>query len=166
MKRTSVLVFVLAFFTFAVYAGGPADKATGSVVGPVIGPELQEWWHSFDFAAHEGDTTPRGKGSLIHHRLNDDGSSRREEICEIIYVIVEGADAWFAGPVIYDSTNEVADHWIIMYVADGGQPGAGNDVLSYDRVANGADALLAVTNQITPEGAIVVRHGNLKVHSR
>jgi len=29
MKRTSVLVFVLAFFTFAVYAGGPTDKVTG-----------------------------------------------------------------------------------------------------------------------------------------
>jgi len=29
MKRTGVLVFVLAFFTFAVYAGGATDKVTG-----------------------------------------------------------------------------------------------------------------------------------------
>ena len=29
MKRTIILIFVLALFTYDTYAGGPADKVTG-----------------------------------------------------------------------------------------------------------------------------------------
>jgi hypothetical protein len=172
MKRTYLLVFVLALFTFVVYAGGPTDKAggpkdkaTGFVVGAPFDHPLR--WQSFDFTAHEGDTVTLGKGFLVRLRLNEDSSEvSREEICEILYVIVEEEDAWFAGPIIYDSQNVLPLRWFVVHVSDGGQPGLDNDVLFWARVATGADALEMVEAKISPPTDLVVKGGNLKVHSR
>jgi hypothetical protein len=147
------------------FSGSPADKATGDVLGAPAAHPL--WWRYFEFSAHEKGIGPSGKGELTHYRLNADATEIiREELCEILYVSVEGNSAWFAGPIIYDSANVLPLRWIVVHVVDGGQPGAGHDALWWTRVANEAEALYMVEEKMTPAADLVVQAGNLKVHDR
>ena len=142
--------------------GKSADKATGDVV--VINVEYPARRHWFSFAAHEGADGLIGKGFLAHQRLSPDGTEvSREEYCLITYAIVEGNEASFAGPIVYDSESSDPTRWYVVQVYDGGKPRDDNDWLWFDRVADETEALDKLNTLGTPHDVI---SGNLKVHSR
>lgn len=146
-------------------AKSPADKATGDVLGAPLAYPTR--WHYFEFSAHELDQPLLGKGELTHFRLNADATEIiREEVCEILYAKAEGNSAWFAGPIIYDSANVLPLRWIVAHVIDGGQPGAGHDAMWWTRVADEGEALQMIEEETTPGTDLVVKAGNLKVHTR
>jgi hypothetical protein len=161
----SLATLILLTLPLVANAAKHGDKATGHVIGS---PEAHPfWWHSFDFSAHELATPPFGKGSMIHVRLNSDATEIiREEILDVVYAIVEGDEAWFAGPIIYDSANVLPLRWIVLHVVDGGRPGTGNDSLWWTRVATETEARSMVEAGTTPAGDIVVAGGNLTIHTR
>jgi hypothetical protein len=129
----TILAIFLASVAGVVHAGGPADNATGNVLGLVSG----SWLHSFDFVADELEEPDYGKGFIRHVRLgNDEVTILREEFCPVVYAIVIGDEAWFSGPIIYDSNDPSPSRWMVVYAVDGGQPGGGNDLLLWDRVDN------------------------------
>jgi hypothetical protein len=75
MKRTSVLVFVLTFFTFSVHAGGPTDKVTGEYTrancdGCQPGDNLLFVGYR-TISAHEASGKHRQKGFMFS--LNEKG---------------------------------------------------------------------------------------------
>lgn len=145
--------------------GSPADKATGDVLGTPATHPLR--WHYFDFSAHEGKTLQQGKGELLHLRFDADGQAViREEHCEVLYVKVEGDSAWFAGPILYDSSNVLPLRWFVVHVQDGGRPGAANDMLWWTRVADEFEALEMLEQEAQPGADVVVQAGNLTVHTR
>lgn len=149
----------------AVGGGPPADKATGDVMGTPAAHPFR--WYYLDFSAHEGETLLQGKGEVTLLRLDVDAQTViREEHCEVLYVKVEGHSAWFAGPILYDSANVLPLRWIVVYVEDGGQPGAGNDALWWTRVADASEALEMVEQETLPATDVVVQAGNLTVHTR
>ena len=128
MKKLTTLIAILSlicFFGNKAYAGSKAmawipllllddkDKVTGSVTMLKNGL----WLHSFSFVAQEMGDEPLGKGFLFHQRLNDDGTTiLREEQSMILYIIVDGNEAWFTGPISYDSTNPNPTRWFVVYV--------------------------------------------------
>lgn len=114
-------------------ADGPPEWARGSVIGLVN----QSWLHSFDFEAYEMGASGYGKGYIIHKRLLNDGVTiKRAEFCPVVYTVVDGKEAWFSGPVVYDSTNPGPTHWMVFYAHDGGWPGPVKDLLLWDRVGD------------------------------
>jgi hypothetical protein len=166
VKKLNVLLIAacLVSATVIVFAGGPANKATGDVQGLVS----QSWLHSFDFAAHDLSETDAGKGFIRHFRLENDGVTIiREEFCPVVYAIVSGNEAWFSGPIIYDSNDPSPTRWMVFYALDNGQPGRGNDLLLWERVDDESDAIehLLVTNP-TAYKDFEITSGNLKVHTR
>jgi len=168
---TNVAIAMVTFF-LGVGLGGPDaaraglwEKATGDVVVTNVNYPLRRHW--FSFAAHEtgGDTS--GKGFLAHQRLNADGTEvLRTEYCVIRYVLVDGNDAWFAGPIVYDSLGPNPTRWFALHVYDGGKPRADNDRLWFTRVETESDALTIVETMADPGSFNEVKHGNLKVHAR
>jgi hypothetical protein len=169
LKAIFILIGLAAFFALGIpstiAAKAPAQKVTGDVLGaPAAHPAR---WHYFDFSAHEGPSVGLGKGELTHFRLNAEATEIiREEICEILYVAVEGNQAWFSGPIIYDSANVLPLRWIVVRVVDGGQPGAGHDAVWWTRVAGESDAAYMVEERVTPGADLDVQAGNLQVHTR
>jgi hypothetical protein len=146
-------------------ARGPADKATGSVLGAPADHPL--WWHSFDFAAHEKGDAPLGKGFVRHFRLDTDGvTPLREEFCPIVYAIVSDDEAWFSGPIIYDSDHPDPTRWIVIHVMDSGQPGKGNDMLEWQRVEDELAALLYLDLTEDRYKDYVIVEGNIRVHTK
>jgi hypothetical protein len=145
--------------------GRPADKATGSVVVTNVDHPLRRHW--FAFAAHETGDLLSGKGFLAHARLSPDGTEvLREEYSIIRYATVEGNQAWFTGPIVYDSTDDDPQRWMVVHVSDGGPPRSNDDWLWFARVAGEDPALEILENMTSPGITHDVRRGNLKVHSR
>ena len=141
-------------------AGKSADKATGDVI--VINVETPARRHWFSFVAHEGVIGLTGKGFLAHQRLSPDGMEVwREEYCLITYAIVDGKDASFAGPIVYDSDSSDPTRWFVVQVYDGGKPSDDNDWLWFERVADETEALDKLNTLGKPHDVI---SGNLKVH--
>lgn len=146
-------------------AKGPADKATGYVLGASADHPL--WWRSFNFAAHEMGDAPGGKGFVRHFRLDIDGVTPiREEFCPIVYVIASDNEAWFAGPIIYDSDNTDPTRWMVFYVLDGGQPGKGNDMLLWQRVKDESAALDYLEGLDDDYNDYLIVEGNIRVHTK
>jgi hypothetical protein len=146
-------------------AKGPADKATGYVLGAPTDHPL--WWHSFDFAAHEKGDAPGGKGFVRHFRLDTDGVTPiREEFCPIVYAMVYDDEAWFSGPIIYDSDHADPTRWMVIHVLDGGQPGKGNDMLQWQRVENELAALDYLAGEEDDYKDYAIVKGNVRVHTK
>jgi len=159
-----ILISGIVTSSFNVAIAGYEEKATGDVVSKNILYPARV--HGFSFTAHEMGEEPFGKGFLTHQRFSADGTEvLREEHSLILYVIVEGNEAWFAGPIGYDSIDPNPTRWFVLHIFDGGQPYEHNDWLSFTRVANEEEALeklYGMTGDYTHEVVI----GNLKVHSR
>ena len=174
MKRTIILVFVLALFTFSVYAGGPADKVTGEYT-------LNDIYHRL-VSAHEAIGNRPQKGFFLSWR--DDGSwyemdfNDTENTC--VNVFADG-QARIGGLV--SRGNEGAGpigRYFGFTVVDGGEPGSIVDHGFTYRVSTdywSEDARLALLNWCetgevndTLNGFIVwgphvVTDGNLQVHN-
>lgn len=169
MKRVlfplSVLLLCVGFGCCGpVIAGGPHEKATGSVT--VNNPNHPERWHYFQFVAHELESGPLGKGFLVHEELDADGTvTDREEYCTVEYVLVIGDTAWFAGPILYDSAIPDPTRWMVLMVTDGGQPGRAHDNLRWTRRESEGEAFDMVVNGAIPAAPTTVQRGNLTVHS-
>jgi hypothetical protein len=159
----TVLVTGAGSFSPAI-AGAPWDKATGDIVVTNVNFPARRHW--FSFAAHEKGVEPGGKGFIAHERLNSEGTEvLREEYSVVLYVIVDGNEAWFAGPIVYDSEDPNPDRWFALHVYNGGQPRDNDDWMWFTRAANESEALAIVENMTSPGTTHVVRSGNLKVHS-
>jgi hypothetical protein len=114
----------------------------GKVTGSVTMLKNGLWLHRFSFVAQEMGDEPLGKGSLFHQRLNDDGTEiLRVEQSTILYIIINGNEAWFTGPIFYDSTDPNPTRWFVVYVKDSGQPGGDNDLIWFNRVDTENEAL-------------------------
>ena len=168
MKRLIIALVILisgiVVGSLKVANAGYEEKSTGDVVVTNIDYPLRR--HAFSFAAHEMGTEPFGKGFLTHQRLSSDGMEvLREEHSLILYVIVEGAEAWFAGPIGYDSNDPNPTRWFVLHVYDGGKPKDHNDWLSFARVAD-EDEALDILGEMTGDYTHEVVNGNLKIHTR
>lgn len=136
VKKVTLVVIIFALL-FMVTKPASAGKATGDVM--VFKNDL--WLHWFNFVAQERTDEPFGTGFINHQRFNNDGTVRREEHSQILYVIVENNEAWFTGPIVYDSLNSSLTQWFVVYVQDNDQPGGDNDLIWFKRVADENEAL-------------------------
>jgi hypothetical protein len=161
VKKVTLVVIIFALL-FMVTKPASAGKATGDVM--VFKNDL--WLHWFNFVAQERTDEPFGTGFINHQRFNNDGTVRREEHSQILYVIVENNEAWFTGPIVYDSLNSSLTQWFVVYVQDNDQPGGDNDLIWFKRVAdeNAALDLLGSYSWGTypPDD---LESGNIKVYS-
>jgi hypothetical protein len=129
VKKVTLVVIIFAIL-FMVTRPANAGKATGDVM--VFKNDL--WLHWCSFVAQERVDEPFGTGFITHQRLNNDGTVRREEHSQILYVIVEDNEAWFTGPIVYDSLYPDPARWFVVYVQDNDQPGDDNDLRWFNRV--------------------------------
>ena len=143
--------------------GAAAEKATGDVV--VFNIDFPARLHWFGFAAHELADEPFGKGFIDHQRLSQDGMEiLREEYSEVTYVIVDGNDAWFAGPIVYDSLDSNPTRWFVLHVYDGGKPKDQSDWMWFTRVDSEGEAFDLVESMASPGSTHEVESGNLMIH--
>jgi hypothetical protein len=133
----AAMIFTLLFMMTGQAIAGQVGKATGDVM--VFKNDL--WLHWFNFVAQEKGDKPFGTGLINHQRLNNDGTLRREEQSQIRYVIVDGNEAWFTGPIVYDSNDPNPTRWFVIYVQDNGQLKDGNDLIWFTRVTDENEAL-------------------------
>ena len=126
MKRTGVLVFVLAFFTFAVYAGGATDKVTGeytraSCNGCQAGDVLK-WVSNRLLTAHEAGGKHRQKGSMFS--WNDDGLWFELDFTDTFNTCVKIYDDGRAriGGLVHDGNGPQVGRYFGFYLEDNGEP--------------------------------------------
>ena len=158
------MIFALLFMVASLASSGQEENVTGDVM--VFKNDL--WLHWFSFEAREMGNEPLGTGFITHQRLNDDGTEiSREEHIQILYVIIDGNEAWFAGPIVYDSLDPDPTRWFVVYVQDNDQRGDDNDLIWFNRVAdqNEAQNLLGSYSwgKSPPDD---LESGNIKVHSK
>jgi hypothetical protein len=180
MKRTCVLASVFALLTLTVYAGGPANKATGSVIRVRAGtdPATAAGWQ-FNFTAHEkvemrNGKTRAAKGMQTAYMVGD--SSRYWAIDVKCVNVLDEYEAVFAGEVVMTSgLNRVnRGDYVKVWVQDYGEPGAGADMLFTSRTSpNDVDVVAdAIDFCQTPENHFDsmipwdVAEGNIQVHYR
>lgn len=170
MKRVAILALVLPFLTFAVYAGGPANKVTGSFIRGVSTPNFV-----VEFTAHEsvvmknGKTRPAKGMVTAYHLTNSDRYFATEVTC--VNVISE-TDAVFAGPVILagpDWESWVGEYFL-NWVHDDGEPGAYADEYHTSRVTDWSEAMNFCANPPDDPEEMnrhwTVFEGNIQVHYR
>ena len=168
MKKLAFLmliaVLVLGLIASAVVAGGPANKATGSIWLDVVN---DDWNRYMEFDAHaEKDGRP-AKGTICWYQWLGP-----EELLEIIdpsfelevkYVRVDDGTAWFAaGP-------DHRDYWLVVQVLDGGTPATGGDEVDLVWVTIGGTAGEDRAEEIVKDGETLDSvytsiGGNLVVH--
>jgi len=141
MFKKGTLVAVIFALLFIVT--GPANAAQeGMATGDVMVFKNDAWLHWFSFVAQEMGDEPFGTGFINHQRLNDEGTEvSREEQSQIRYVIVEGNEAWFTGPIVYDSLDTKPTRWFVIYVQDNDKLKDGNDLIWFKRVTDENEAL-------------------------
>lgn len=143
--------------------GAASAKATGEVV--VTNVDFPARRHWFEFAAHEDGDAPFGKGFMNHQRLSADGTNViREEFVDVQYVIVEGSNAWFAGPILYDSMDSNPTRWFVVRLYDGGKPRDHGDWMDFTRLASEGEAFDFVESMASAGNVHEVVSGNLMVH--
>jgi len=186
MKRTCILGFAIALFTFTVYARGPADKVTGEYV-------LNDIYHRL-VSAHETTGNRPQKGFFLSWQ--DNGSwyeidfNDTENTCVNVSTDGQARFGGLVGKGVKD--NEPAPQigrYFGFFVEDGGEPGSIVDYGFTYRVSTNywsevaKEALLdwcktgeleivgsTVIGPTLQAGAVVwglhfVTDGNLQVHS-
>ena len=168
MKRASVLAFVLLFFTFAVYANGPTNKATGSFIRGVGTPNFV-----VEFTAHEsvvmknGKTRP-AKGMATAYHLTK--SNRYWAINVTCVNVISETDAVFAGPIVLAGTDweSFVGEYMMNWVHDGGEPGAYIDEYHTGRIDDAITAMNFCENPPDDPGEMgkhwTVFEGNIQIH--
>ena len=185
MKRTIILVFVLALFTFNVSAGGPADKVTGEYI-------LNDRYHRL-VSAHEATGKRPQKGFFLSWQ--DSGAWYEIDFSDTVNTCVNvfaDGQARIGGLVSDGSEGSgPIGRYFGFFVEDGGEPGSIVDYgftyrVSTDYLSKNARLALldwcetgvleldgsAVTGPpiAVQEGAVVwglhfVTDGNLQVHN-
>ena len=175
MKRTSFLGFVLAFLTFSVYANGPANKVTGSILDGAVGRSTPNF--IVEMTAHEGLVMKNGKtrpakGMLTAYHLTK--SNRYYAVNVTCVNVLSETDAVFVGPIVMAGPDW--EHWIGYYrlnwVHDDGEPGAYADEFHTGMVESQDDAMNFCEDP--PEIPIpqnegkhwTVFEGNIQIHYR
>jgi hypothetical protein len=169
MKKTCALISVFALLTLAVYAGGPANKTTGSIIRGKGGPT---WL--MEFTAHEsvqmqnGKTRP-AKGMASAYSIFD--SSRYWAMDVVCVTVIDEFNAVFAGPIVVASgASFTTDDYMKIWVYDGGEPGAGVD-MTFSGITGDATEAMAFCSDPPPDPS-ELRHawnvfeGNVQVHYR
>lgn len=161
MKKLIVMALAAALVVTlgsgVAVAGGPAEKATGTVGIPVNG------WYAH-FCAHEAKDNRPAKGSM--HTWSD--KVPRELYFDVKYVLVEDDTAWFAGVCTFDSKGINEGKWLFAKVYDGGTPGRKGDYIGWDtHSVNEAHAAARVSGKLDPTLGRwwPVIDGNLVVHT-
>lgn len=180
MRKTWLLVFLFTLSATMILGGGPANKATGSVIRVRAGadPQTAASW-TFDFVAHEkvemrnGKTRP-AKGMATAVMVDD--SSRYWAIDVKCVNVLSDTEAVFAGEVVMTSgIGRISrGDYFKIWVKDFGEPGPGADVLFSQRTdPDDIDVLEdAISFCVAPEDHMaemsewVVLDGNLQVHYR
>lgn len=171
MKRTCVLVCIVALFSITLHAKGPANKVTGEVVRGT--PEIP--LGVMTFTAHEkvemenGKTRP-AKGLVTFFRLSD--SSRYWVVQVECVQVIDEVDAVFAGRIIAVSGFGLeVGQYMKFWVQDYGEPGVGIDKVytEYEREDPGNAFSFCEFPPSGPEGMArhwEVHEGNVQVHFR
>ena len=161
MKKFALLmlmaVLVLGLIASVVVAGGPANRATGSVWLDL--GDGQNRYMEFD--AHAGKELRPAKGTFCWYQWT--GTQEWYDtnpvfVLEVEYVKVDSDTAWFAaGP-------DSGGRWLVAKVLDGGTPATDGDVVSLEWVGSAA-----VAEQWVAEGHVLTYvytsiGGNLVVH--
>jgi hypothetical protein len=159
MKKLLVAVIVIALLATGsgvALAGGPAEKATGTVGGPIRG------WYA-DFNAHESMGNRPAKGDM--YMWSDEVG--RELYLDVKYVEIDGDEGWFSALCTYDSFGTVGGKWLFVKVYDGGTPGRKGDYIGWDwnSDTNEANAAGRVSTMADPANWWAVTDGNLVVHT-
>lgn len=169
MRRLGILASVLLFFTFAVYANGPANKATGSFIRGTSSPNFV-----VDFTAHEsvvmqnGKTRP-AKGMVTGYHLTN--SNRYYAIDVTCVNVISETDAVFAGPIVLAGSDWeiwVGDYFL-NWVHDGGEPGAFADEYHTSKIDNNWEAAMSFCQNPPASPEDMNRHwtvfeGNIQIH--
>lgn len=168
MRLRSRLALVMAMgllmglVALPAVAGGPHDKATGTVEWTARGGALPGLTTSFSVHdLHEGGMDDRGFWTLSRA----EGSYTAEIVC----VNVVGDEAWFAGIVtesdgIYETRVDAVQ---LFWVHDVATPGSGGDLIGGagpDRFGSIANACSKV-EAMGWRGTGAVDAGNLKTHT-
>ena len=163
MKKFALLmlmaVLVLGLIASVVVAGGPANRATGSVWLD----HGDAWNRYIEFDAHaERDGRP-AKGTIYWYQWQGPqewNETSPSHVVEVKYVEVEGDTAWFAaGPG--------SQGWLVMKVRDVGTPASDGDEVSAVWVTSeaAAEAMVILKGDLT--GNVYTYEligGNLVVH--
>ena len=171
MKRAGNLAFVFLFFTFAVYANGPTNKATGSFLRGVGTPNFV-----VEFTAHEsvvmknGETRP-AKGMATAYHLTK--SSRYWAINVTCVNVISETDAVFAGPIVLAGPDweSFVGEYMMNWVHDDGEPGAYADEYHTGRIDDAFTAMNFCENPPDDPEDILGKHwtvfeGNIQIHYR
>jgi hypothetical protein len=131
MRRFFLVVLIAMILTIPsaiVVAGGPAEKATGSI-------GIYEPWdgghRKVSFNAHEASGNRPAKGNMIDMVFGPDGNLRRKFQYDVVYVHVEDNWARFGAYCIYDSGGVKTGDWLYVKVEDGGTPGTAGDYIGW-----------------------------------
>lgn len=170
MKRTGILSLLLLFVTFAVHANGPANKTTGSFIQGNTEPRF-----AVEFTAHEGVVMKNGKtrpakGMLSAYHLTNPNRFYAVDV-SCVNVFSE-TDAVFVGLIVMAGPDW--DQWVgdyrLLWVHDGGEPGAFSDTFHTGRVEDPVVAMEFCTNPPANPGDTgmdwVVYEGNIQIHYR
>jgi hypothetical protein len=179
MKRLIVFVSFVGLLSLTLFAGGPGNKATGSLirVRDVTNPGSQPW--KLEFAAHEPVVMKKGKirpakGMALAYKVDD--SSKFWAIDVKCVNVLDEENAVFAGEVVMTSDvgNVKEGDYLKLWVQDFGEPGAGTDfVYSVRKSKEDPDLMPDVVdfcenpeNHFDSMGLWYVVDGNLQVHFR
>ena len=162
MKKSFVILLVMLFATFAVtsvFAGGPAEKATGDI--SYIAGTLRRY---AKFAVFEDVDGRSAKGFLRYSDFSG-GNERWYEVDVRCVIVVSATDmAYMGGQVTSANIASWIGNWSHVAFKDGGEPAAGVDKIwgifaQSDPCASGYNLGSA------PGSAYIVDMGNLQVHT-
>lgn len=148
---------------------GPAEKATGGIVVE----EADEAEACVELNAHEAkDGGIEGKGTFKWY-LGGRDDPDREIVVDVVYVKVEGDEAWFAGICTHDSDGTKEDDWLFVKVMDGGTPARRGDRVWWEWLGEepgggwpeDESPAEKVENEDDPANEKTITAGNLVVHS-
>jgi len=155
--------------TFVVFAGGPANKATGSIIR---GKGAPSW--VMEFTAHESVVMGNGKnrpakGMATAYHIYDSNKYWAMDI-ECVKVIDE-VNAVFAGQIVVESgMNWNVGNYMRNWIEDNGEPGVLADVSHSGITDSWETAMLFCSDP--PDNPNGFKHhwtvfeGNIQVHYR
>ncbi|MEA3336071.1 MAG: hypothetical protein U9R25_09205 [Chloroflexota bacterium] len=145
---------IMLVLSTAAFAGGPADKATGTVWRTVYG---SQWEMSFN--AHEAKGNRPEKGYVSTYQVDPPGGTPWT-IEDVECVLIEGNVAYFGG-----DTGLSGDwSWRAIKVIDNGEPSV--DEMVYVQNMTQSEFDTWCSNPSDPSGTYDVYAGNVKVHTR
>jgi hypothetical protein len=175
MRRVFVTAMTLALLmglmALPAVAGGPHDKATGTVTWTArthLSPEKQIPGIETSFNAHDVGPGMDDKGTLTTYRPADTnyGFTGGSLTMDLKCVNVDDNQAWFAGVVSHadgEYSGSVGDY-LVYHVLDVATSGSGGDEIGGNAYSSLATAcVVAEAGSFIGKG--VVMSGNLRTHT-